>query len=50
MSKNKSPQIRINFFLPVIQHEKLNQLSEKTGYSISALLRRGIDILFKSYE
>jgi predicted DNA-binding protein len=39
----KSPRIRTNFYLTMIQVDRLKKMSAKTGLSASEILRRAID-------
>lgn len=41
---------RINYFLPEQQIEALKKLSEKTGLSVSELIRRAIDAFLKKQQ
>lgn len=41
---------RTNFYLSEIQIKKLEQLSKKTGLSMSELLRRAIDEYFEKVK
>lgn len=39
----KKARVRTNFYLTMLQTERLKKLSAKTGLSVSEILRRAID-------
>jgi predicted DNA-binding protein len=41
--ESKSPRVRSNFYLTQLQMDRLKKLSQKTGLSVSEILRRAID-------
>lgn len=41
---------RILFTLPESLQVKLKKLKEKTGYTISDLIRQGLELVIKKYE
>lgn len=43
MPREKRNNVRVHLVLPKKRHETLQQLSEKSGYSMSELLRRALD-------
>ncbi len=46
----KDTKRKIEFWVHKDQKQKLAELSEKTGYGLSELLRRAIDLLFEGYK
>jgi hypothetical protein len=47
MPRKKLDNVRIHLVLPRKRYEKMQKLSEKSGYSISELMRRALDNWFK---
>lgn len=44
MPRPKSDNVRTHVMMTNSQHTRMQELSEKTGYSISELMRRAIDL------
>jgi predicted DNA-binding protein len=44
------PRIRADFYLTMLQMERLRKLSRKTGLSASEILRRAIDEYWESQK
>ena len=47
MPRKKLENVRVHLVLPRKRYEAMQKLSEKSGYSISELLRRALDDWFK---
>lgn len=43
MSRQKLDNVRVHLVMPRRQYEMMQKLSEKSGYSISELMRRALD-------
>lgn len=43
MPRKKLDNVRVHLLIPTIRYNQMQKLSEKSGYSISELMRRALD-------